>query len=251
MKRVLKEDIQRQRRLMNLQEQDPTWWEEVKNAIAKGFEDLFNFDDDEDEPSTEKITSEKPEFHKILEQIIDKIEGGYYHPVMVNGGRGFPKGDRAMGDSGETMFGIDRKHGDKINTTSSGVKFWNTIDSANASTKWPWNYKGGKYESILKSLAVKMINDAFDNYAQRYLDDEARKIVTSDKNLLTHFGYATWNGPGWFRRFAQSINSEVTKGVTDPEELFIKALKDRKNASNNLIRSSAEKIEKITGTNYV
>lgn len=252
MKRVLREDIERQRQLMNLHEQDPSWADAIKDFIVKGFKDLFG-DEEETTPesSDEKVKVGQSKFEKIIGKIIDTIEGGYYHPSMVAGGRGYPKGDRSMGDSGETMFGIDRKHGDKINTTPSGVRFWNTIDSADASTKWPWNYRGGKHEGFLKSLATKMIKDTFDQYAQRYLSDEAREIVLADENLMAHFGYATWNGPGWFRRFAQSINKEVEGGTTDPKSLMKKGLLDRKNSSNRLISSSAEKIEKITGTNYV
>ena len=39
-----------------------------------------------------------------------------------------------------------------------------------------------------------------------YLSPEARKIVESNPNLMFHFVYGTWNGPGWFRKFAMKIN---------------------------------------------
>jgi hypothetical protein len=41
--------------------------------------------------------------------IIEKLEGGYYHPDMLTDGR---IKDGRYGGSGETMFGIDRKTGD-------------------------------------------------------------------------------------------------------------------------------------------
>jgi hypothetical protein len=96
-----------------------------------------------------------------------------------------------------------------------------------------------------------MIKNNFNKFADRYLTPEAKKVVQSDEGLLTHFIYATWNGPWWFNRFAKSINSQVEKGVTDTEKLMKISLQDRKNSGNNLISSSAEKIEKIRGTNLV
>ena len=43
--------------------------------------------------------------------IIDKLEGGYYHPDMLEDGR---IKDSRYSASGETMMGIDRKAGGKI-----------------------------------------------------------------------------------------------------------------------------------------
>ena len=110
---------------------------------------------------------------------------------------------------------------------------------------------GGNLEGPLKNLASRMIKNNFNKFADRYLTSDAKKIVQSDEGLLTHFIYATWNGPGWFNQFAKSINSQVEKGVTDTEKLMKIGLQDRKNSNNKLISSSAEKIEKITGTNLV
>jgi hypothetical protein len=47
-------------------------------------------------------------FDKITSLVIDKLEGGYYHPNMLIDGR--VKDIRYSG-SGETMFGIDRLKG--------------------------------------------------------------------------------------------------------------------------------------------
>ena len=251
MKRVLREEIEKQRKLMNLQEQEPSWSDAIYDYVVTGLKNLFGDDDKPEEEVKKKSSVSDSSFDSILNQIIDKIEGGYYHPVMVQGGRGFPKGDRSMGDSGETLFGIDRKHGGTINDTSEGKRFWEIIDGAGASTKWPWLYRGGNLEGQLKSLARKMIKKNFETLAGRYLSDDARKIVMSDNGLLTHFGYATWNGLGWFRRFAQKINDEVENGVTDPKELLRIGLSQRKSANNRLISSSADKLEQIIGTNFV
>jgi hypothetical protein len=96
-----------------------------------------------------------------------------------------------------------------------------------------------------------MIKRNYDDFSKRYMSDETVKIVNSDEGLLTHLGYATWNGQGWFRRFAEAINKEVERGNKDPKKLLKKGLMDRKESGNRLIASSAEKIENIIGTNLV
>ena len=73
-------------------------------------------------------------FYNLADLIITNIEGGYYSPVRHK--------SAAMLDSGETMFGIDRKHGGAYNTSEAGKKFWAIIDQNSAS--WEWNYKGGR-----------------------------------------------------------------------------------------------------------
>lgn len=249
MKKVLKEEIIRQQRLMKIDEQENSWMSGIYDYLSTSIKDFLS--GEKEEVKKKNLEDKLGSFEKIAKDLIDNIEGGYYHPIMLKGGRGYPKGSRAMGDSGETMFGIDRKHGAEINTSSEGRQFWGLIDAANASKKWPWLYMGGPLESPLKNLASKMIKNNFNKFSNRYLSDEAKKIVLSDEGLLTHFAYATWNGPGWFNRFAQNINSQVSKGVTDPQKLLAIGLKDRKNSGNKLISSSAEKIEKILGTNLV
>ena len=117
MKKILREEILRQKKLMNLQEQNQSWGDALYDYMSSGLKSIFFGDDDEDEKKPKKLEDKIGSFEKIAGQLIDEIEGGYFHPIMVKGGRGFPKGSRSMGDSGETMFGIDRKHGAEINTS--------------------------------------------------------------------------------------------------------------------------------------
>jgi hypothetical protein len=37
--------------------------------------------------------------------------------------------------------------------------------------------------------------------------------------LLFNFAYASWNGPGYFKKFAKKVNDSVSMGITNPEEL--------------------------------
>ena len=160
----------------------------------------------------------------ITAKVIKYMEGGYFHPDMLKDGR---INDSRYSTSGETMFGIDRKAGGAINNTPAGVKFWGLIDNANARKLWKWNYMGGPLASELLPLAAEIIApEAVKNF-KRYLSPEARDLVESDRRLLFHFIYATWNGPGWFKHFAGVINGAIAAGEKNPDALFNLAIKSR------------------------
>lgn len=179
------------------------------------------------------------DFSQIVTQVIDKMEGGYYHPQMLADGR---VKDSRYGSSGETMFGIDRKAGGAINTTPAGQKFWGMIDDAGAAGSWSWNYKGGNLNGPLKDLAAQVMYPVFIQYSNSYLSPEAQAIVQSDPRLLFHFGYAAWNGPGWFKKFAAPINAAVASGNTNPAALVQIAVDSRLTTGNSLITQGGNKI---------
>jgi hypothetical protein len=45
-----------------------------------------------------------------------------------------------------------------------------------------------------------------------------------------HFAYATWNGSGFFKKFAKSLEDGIKSGKSD-SELVKQAISDRKNTS--------------------
>jgi hypothetical protein len=199
-----------------------------------------------DTPSKSSGSSDvSTDFDEMVKKVIDNLEGGYYHPDMLKDGR---IKDGRYGKSGETMFGIDRKAGGDINTTPAGNEFWSIIDDVDARYNWKWNYMGGPLESKLKSIVPKMIKPLFDKNSNIYLTPESREIVNSNPGLLFNFIYATWNGSGWFKKFATEINKKVEYGITDPEELLKAAIDIRKNSGNSLVSGGASKIERITNT---
>jgi hypothetical protein len=240
MKRILIKEIERQKELMNVKEQ-------IMVPNLMNIFDISRYFKQDD--STKSTTTSVPtkfkagSFEEMASTVIDKLEGGYYHPQKHK--------SSGMGDSGETMMGIDRKHGGNINITPEGKEFWSLIDKADAKNKWEWNYKGGPLESKLRNLVIKMIKPLFESYSQRYLDPEAREIVMKSPGLMFHFIYAVWNGPGWFRKFAEKINEKVKRGVKDPKQLYMTALKSRTESGNTLIARSGTKIDDILGTNMV
>jgi hypothetical protein len=255
MSQRLLENIKKQLNLMKLDEQDSNKALDlfVKNLMQANTDanPTLGLDDVEDEKKT-KNTPEKSSvpynFNTIVEDVINNLEGGYYHPDMVKDGR--LKSSNNMGDSGETMFGMDRKYGKDFAKSAAGVEFWGIIDDADAKNKWKWNYKGGNLEPRLKELVSKMIKPVFDSLSNRYLSKEAQQIVKNNPKLTFNFAYATWNGPGWFQKFAKKVNEAVKDGVTDPEELAKVAIDARLNSGNSIIAQGGKKVSKVMDTQY-
>jgi len=215
------------------------------------------------------------DFDRIVSQVIDELEGGYFHPKMKEKN---PSKFAAYSSSGETMFGLDRHAGHSLYYSTprkeAGVmtnlkhieageyqyrspeakEFWETIDAADAKNKWSWNYRGGTLEPKLKFLAGRIILPEFRRLFDSYISPKAKSIISKDGRLLFHFIYATWNGEGWFKKFASDINAAVEKGVTSPDALLNLAVDSRtgegllKNSKpNQLIAQSGSKFEKIVG----
>jgi hypothetical protein len=186
-----------------------------------------------DTDTDESITTQG-DFDEMTKLVINKIEGGYYNPDWHY--------QKAMGRSGETMFGIDRKHGGNLNTSPAGVEFWSIIDKNKTKDVWKHGYRGGELENQLRDLVVKIMKPHYTALSEKYLTDEARQIVNSDNPLLFHFIYASWNGPGFFKKFAEKINKAVKDGVTSREELRDLAIESRKESA---VARSANKIDGI------
>jgi hypothetical protein len=191
--------------------------------------------------SLNEATNDGVDFIKRTGQVIDKLEGGYYHPDM----RYRLPGDWSKyGRSGETMFGIDRLRGGTINDTPAGKEFWSIIDNTNAKNTWKWNYKGGQLGERLKVLVAQMMKPQYDSYCRLYLTPEALKVVNSSKALTFNFIYATWNGPGWFKKFAARFNEDVKNGL-GVNDLIKNVIKYRKESGNRIIVDTGKRLEDI------
>jgi hypothetical protein len=181
----------------------------------------------------------------IVKLIIENLEGGYYHPNMLKDGR---VKDSRYGKSGETMFGLDRKAGQTESTGPAGVEFWKIIDNENASKNWKWNYMAKDNPALyskLVSLAAQIMKPEYEKYCRMFLSPQSSQIVNNNGGLLFNFAYATWNGPGWFKKFATVINESVDSGITDPKELLKIVLDRRSGSSNSLVAQGANEISKI------
>lgn len=214
------------------------------------------------------------QFRNVTDIVIRKLEGGYFHPNMRSKR---PEVFGSYHSSGETMFGLDRHaghdlfystpraakdvlanlpyiEGNKYQYKNNAAKeFWGIIDRNNAKNKWSWLYIPPEpTASKLRLLAADIMYNKYNQNASAFLTPQARKIVESDNRLLFHFIYGTWNGSGWFRKFATDINDAVAKGITNTDKLVDIALKSRTNEGltkgsppNKLIKQGGEKIAKF------
>lgn len=202
-------------------------------------------------------------FDYVTGVVIDKLEGGYFHPDMRTRN---PSKFGAYGRSGETMFGLDRHAGHdlyystprKSSDVTTNLKyiyngsykyksedakeFWTTIDKANARKNWAWLYKGGDLYNRLKKLAGGIMLPHYNYLANKYLSEKSRQIIESDPRILFHFIYACWNGSGWFKKFATKFNQAVASGITNKNALLNVAIKSRTDSGNNLIATGGRKI---------
>jgi hypothetical protein len=211
-------------------------------------------------------------FDYVTGVVIDKLEGGYFHPDMRTAN---PSKFGAYHRSGETMFGLDRHAGHSLYystprkssdvlsnlkyiydgsyqyKTPDAKEFWTTIDKANARKNWKWLYRGGDLSPKLKKLTGGIMLPHYTFLANKYLSQKSREIVESDPRLLFHFIYACWNGSGWFQKFATKFNNAVASGVVNKNSLVDVAVKSRTQSGNSLIAQGGRKIEAFIKDFYV
>lgn len=219
----------------------------LQDVLTGGLSSFLNKDLSSDKTKKSTISNQKNSsvnFEDTVDKVIDNLEGGYYHPDMLKDGR---VKDSRYGNSGETMFGIDRKAGNQ-EATPAGKEFWSIIDNENARQNWSWNYQlkdNPQLSKKLKRLAAEIMEPLFVDYSNKYLTPESKEIVLNDPNLFFNFVYSTWNGPGWFKKMADNINKSVENGVTDPNQLLDVDINFRKNQSNSLIAQGGKKLDQI------
>lgn len=169
-------------------------------------------------------------FNDVTKKVIANFEGGYWNPIC--------HGTKGMGKSTETMFGLDRYNGN-IESTPEGKEFFRLIDDEKKKLgaksegsgkdmkwtnmdkfcqKWKYNYKGGDLKQKLMDLTVLNRKKSYDNNMSRYANDpEVKKRILNNKGLLVHMTYATWNGPGFFKKFASDLSQAIKQGKSDKE----------------------------------
>lgn len=77
-------------------------------------------------------------------------------------------------------------------------------------------------------------------------DEKQKKIIMSHKPLLFNFIYASWNGQGWFKRFANVFKKKLEEGVTSPMELHKAVTDARKSSATLVIKKGGKQIEAMT-----
>lgn len=186
--------------------------------------------------------------------VIDNFEGGYYHPDM----KAFLKGGENMGDSGETMFGVDFKHGGSLGTSEFATEVHNffapyvaqVVDNASAVRIYNDKADGRKvapkeYGQRWRQMTADMMLQLMRQNMQ-YLTPEAQQMVLNEPALFLQFWYACWNGSGNFQKFAEVMNRAYNDGVRDPQTINILILQERYKKPWN----STAKMDAITAEMY-
>jgi hypothetical protein len=176
-------------------------------------------------PTVKSSGSVESKWNNVTKKVIDEFEGGYWnhwqcknHPYAA-----------MYRNSGETLFGLDRKAGNIENLAPEGKEFFKIIDDdkkklgmSNFCKKWTYNYRGGELEERLKDLASKIMFGEYQKNMSNYVKDpETKKRIENNEGLLLHMSYATWNGPGHFNKFAKKIDTAVKEGKSDDELIEI------------------------------
>jgi hypothetical protein len=230
----LKKELERQYVL--LYEQKNFASKLIKYIFDKGLGIISNEKNKPIDNTTKTSISSNSNFRQITDKIIEKLEGGYYNPIWHK--------KSGMGKSGETLFGLDRKYGGTLNTSPEGREFWRLVDQNKNKEIWKHYYTPtGSLNEKLRNLLSSILQKSYQDFSKKYLNPESQKIVESDPRLKFHFAYATWNGQGFFRKFADRLNQRIeNQRILDPTKLFKMSMQDRR---DTVIASSAPKIEKI------
>lgn len=202
--------------------------------------------------------------------ILDKLEGGYFHPSMLLDGRLPSRGSHLYSKSGETYGGLDRLAGRDIfyfpapktvetslrmlqpSATSSWIQrrqdfkdvysrdFWRFVDSYTSRYRLPWNYKfEGQSAQYVSHLVSQIMLQEFYRYLNRFCPPPLKALIFQDRFLFLHLFYATWNGQGWFKRFCSSLESVRRATGGNLYALRKRAFDDRATSSFIQIRKAA------------
>jgi hypothetical protein len=169
------------------------------------------------------ITKEVTDFITVTRQVIANLEGGYYNPEDHS------TGDSRYGLSGESMFGIDRKAGapatagpENSKAPQAAKDFWTKIGNAQKKGRWPYEYiPPDPLQTELTTLAANVMKPTYEAYKKNYFKNaELVKVIESDGRLLFNFIYASWNGPGWFKAFAEGLTDYYNTVAKDADSLL-------------------------------
>jgi hypothetical protein len=223
---------------------------DVMGDIVKGLLNPSSSKDSTKNSSTSSGTpgSVESKWMNVTKKVIDNFEGGYWnywecknhpwHSMYKN--------------SGETLFGLDRKAGEIEKLGPEGKEFFRIIDDekkklgmSNFCSKWVYDYRGGDLEEKLKDLAAKIMYNEYEKNMSNYVKDpETKKRIEGNDGLLLHMSYATWNGPGYFQKFAEKIDKGVKEGKSD-EQLLDIAKNSRTNAFTGAWAKATTKVNSL------
>ena len=75
------------------------------------------------------------------------------------------------------------------------------------------------------------VHQWFNRLAAKYFVGNSIDKIAADDRLVIHFSYGSWNGEGWFRKFAAALNG--AKGTK--QQIFQTAIKARTEAPSKAL----------------
>ena len=190
--------------------------------------------------------------------IIANFEGGYYHPKM----KAYLKNGDRLGNSGETMYGLDFAAGgseignsqfaqevhayfapyvEQIQDNATAFKIYS--DKADGKKVAPADL-GERW----RNMAAAIMLDRFKSYFSK-LDPGAQQIILTDPALFTQFWYGAWNGPTAFNKFAEVMNKAYGEGQRDPQTLN-RVVQDARYARGAAFNQSSTRMDALTSQMY-
>lgn len=175
------------------------------------------------------------DYRSWTDLIIDKFEGGYFHPDMYNANPAFFNNDSAYAKSGETYYGMDRAAGAPLTTSGAMVDFWKLIDQYytpyHANLTY-WNEKDGYLRNRKTRSAIPLtLKDKLRGYVAQTMSAQFEKLlkenfsdsqitwVKKHPKICFIFWYGTWNGSKFFKNFANVVKQTLAQ-TTNPDTVF-------------------------------
>lgn len=173
------------------------------------------------------LTVTEQQWVDTTQLVIDGVEGGYYDRWMKKNFNA--ESQRKLGDSGETLFGVDRDNGKALAKYPEWGQLWALVDKAKKErpAEWTYNKRGGIYEKQLKELVAKLMYKWFQYLSGKYIAISAMDEIANDKRLLFHLSYGCWNGEGFFQNYSNALNEAIQKFEGNKEAIFNEAFKER------------------------
>ena len=160
------------------------------------------------------ITKNVTKFEEVLALVIDNLEGAY-----SKGGL-----DAGSANSGETLWGLDRKN----HTGTYDTAFWQLVDREDKS-RWNNNtYPKPKDKPVLYDSYKTIIKADYDSFKKLYLKNtEIANLIESDGRLYFNMIYAVYNGQGWFKGFSKVLEDAYLSGKTTSDALVEEIVNER------------------------
>ena len=209
---------------------------------------------------------------KAIGYVINKLEGGYFHPTHAWNPNGTFNTGYSFGNSGETLWGIDRVAGDWLGLKgtkhpeeikNAAKAFFGEIDKQSGFgsykdenwktrkknwniTKYPkkpeppaWkHYHTPPFTSgtVLADNAQIIIKKGFERNMNStsigFKGHPLYNIIKNDGRLLFLYYRAWWNGSGFFQNFARNLKKKYNSGITNIDDLICADLTYRYNYSS-------------------